>query len=171
MGGVLSAHAQVVELFSEHEEMVLAFIRSLVTTLDAKSPYTRGRSNTWALVTQRIAKELQLSHSEVESVFQSGLLHDIGKIGVDDAVLRKEESLAPGVPQDRPASRGGLCDSQRTAGIEDLLPGVLHHHERYDGRGYPSKLAGQAGSSGSLVSWRLPTRTMRWAVTGPIETA
>ncbi len=91
---MLSAHAQVVELFSEHEEMVLAFIRSLVTTLDAKDPYTRGHSERVALVAQRIAKELQLSHSEVESVYQSGLLHDIGKIGVDDAVLRKEEALS-----------------------------------------------------------------------------
>lgn len=145
VGGVLSAHAQVVELFSEHEEMVLAFIRSLVTTLDAKDPYTRGHSERVALVAQRIAKELQLSHSEVESVFQSGLLHDIGKIGVDDAVLRKEESLS--ALEFRKIARHpevGYAILSELRGIEDLLPGVLHHHERYDGRGYPSKLAGQA---------------------------
>lgn len=145
VGGVLSAHAQVVELFSEHEEMVLAFIRSLVTTLDAKDPYTRGHSERVALVAQRIAKELQLSHSEVESVYQSGLLHDIGKIGVDDAVLRKEEALS--ALEFRKIARHpevGFAILSELKGIEDLLPGVLHHHERYDGRGYPSKLAGQA---------------------------
>lgn len=145
VGGVLSAHAQVVELFSEHEEMVLAFIRSLVTTLDAKDPYTRGHSERVALVAQRIAKELQLSHSEIESVYQSGLLHDIGKIGVDDAVLRKEEALS--ALEFRKIARHpevGFAILSELRGIEDLLPGVLHHHERYDGRGYPSKLAGQA---------------------------
>lgn len=145
VGGVLSAHAQVVELFSEHEEMVLAFIRSLVTTLDAKDPYTRGHSERVALVAQRIAKELQLSHSEIESVYQAGLLHDIGKIGVDDAVLRKEESLS--ALEFRKIARHpevGYTILSELRGIEDLLPGVLHHHERYDGRGYPSKLAGQS---------------------------
>lgn len=145
VGGVLSAHAQVAELFKEHEDMVLAFIRSLVSTLDAKDPYTCGHSERVALVAQRIAKELQLSHSEVETVFQSGLLHDIGKIGVDDAVLRKEESLS--AAEFRNIARHpevGYAILSELRGVEDLLPGVLHHHERYDGRGYPAKLAGQA---------------------------
>lgn len=145
IGGVLSAHAQVVELFGNHEEMLLAFIRSLVTTLDAKDSYTRGHSERVALVAQRIAQELNLSREETQAIYQSGLLHDIGKIGVDDAVLQKQESLSP-VEFRKIAKHPeiGYTILSELKNLGHLLPGVLHHHERFDGRGYPNKLAGQA---------------------------
>ena len=145
IGGVLSAHAQVVELFRNHEEMVLSFISSLVTTLDAKDSYTRGHSERVAIVAQRLAQELNLPHGETEAIYQSGLLHDIGKIGVDDAVLQKQESLSP--LEFRKIAKHpeiGYTILSELKNLGHLLPGVLHHHERFDGRGYPNKLAGQA---------------------------
>ncbi len=143
IGGVLSAHAQVVELFRHHEEMVLAFIRSLVTTLDAKDSYTRGHSERVALVAQRIAIEMNLSREDSEEIYQAGLLHDIGKIGVDDAVLNKQASLSP-VEFRKIAKHPEIGHTiiSELKNLSHVLPGILHHHERYDGRGYPNKLAG-----------------------------
>ncbi len=145
VGGILASHTQVVELFRDHEEMVLAFIRSLVSTLDAKDPYTRGHSERVALVAQRIAQELKLSDSEVEVVYQSGLLHDIGKIGVDDAILQKPVALShQEFLKVATHPEVGYSILSELKNLAHLLPGVLHHHERYDGHGYPGKLAGPA---------------------------
>ncbi len=145
IGGILSSHTQLVELFTEQEEMVLAFIRSLVSTLDAKDPYTRGHSERVALVAQRIAEELQLPQTEIDAIYQSGLLHDIGKIGLDDTVLQKPEALS--ALEFRKVMRHpevGYTILRELKNLSHLLPGVLHHHERFDGRGYPHKLAGLA---------------------------
>lgn len=143
IGGVLSAHAQVVELFRRREEMVLSFIRSLVTTLDAKDSYTRGHSERVAMVAQRIAIEMNLSREEAEAIYQSGLLHDIGKIGVDDAVLHKQAALSP-IEFRKIAKHPEIGHTiiSELKNLSHILPGILHHHERYDGRGYPNKLAG-----------------------------
>lgn len=145
IGGVLASHSQVIELFRSHEEMVLAFIRSLVSTLDAKDRYTRGHSERVALVAQRIAVEMGLSEEKTLQIYQSGLLHDIGKIGVDDALIRKPEALS--AIEFRKIARHpevGYAILSELPKLEPLLPGVLHHHERFDGRGYPSQLAGNA---------------------------
>ncbi len=144
IGGVLSAHSQIVELFRRHEEMVLAFIRSLVTTLDAKDSYTRGHSERVALVAQRLAIELNLSRPESEAVYQAGLLHDIGKIGVDDALLHKQSMLTSA--EFRKIAKHpeiGHTIISELKNLNHILPGILHHHERFDGRGYPAKLAGR----------------------------
>lgn len=145
IGGILSSHTQVVELFRDHEEMVLVFIRSLVSTLDAKDSYTRGHSERVALVAQRIAQELQLPDSEIEAIYQSGLLHDIGKIGIDDAILQKPGALS-NLEFQKVATHPevGYSILSELKNLSHLLPGVLHHHERYDGHGYPGKLAGTA---------------------------
>ena len=143
IGGVLSAHAQVVDLFRRHEEMVLAFIRSLVTTLDAKDSYTRGHSERVALVAQRLAIELNLSRVDSEAIYQAGLLHDIGKIGVDDAVLHKQTTLtASEFYKIAKHPEIGHTIISELKNLSHILPGILHHHERYDGRGYPGKLVG-----------------------------
>ena len=145
IGGILSSHTQLVDLFRDQEEMVLAFIRSLVSTLDAKDPYTRGHSERVALVAQRIAVELQLPQSEIDAIYQSGLLHDIGKIGLDDSVLQKPEALSAlefRMVMQHPEV--GYSILRELKNLSHLLPGVLHHHERFDGRGYPHKLAGLA---------------------------
>ena len=143
IGGVLSAHTQVVDLFRRHEEMVLAFIRSLVTTLDAKDSYTRGHSERVALVAQRLAIELNLSRTDSEAIYQAGLLHDIGKIGVDDAVLHKQTALTSAeFHKIAKHPEIGHTIISELKNLSHILPGILHHHERYDGRGYPGKLVG-----------------------------
>ena len=145
IGGILAAQSQVVELFRDHEEMVLAFIRSLVSTLDAKDTYTRGHSERVALVAQKLAQQLKLPDAEIEAIYQSGLLHDIGKIGVDDAILQKPEALSPlEYQQVATHPEVGYSILSELKNLAHLLPGVLHHHERYDGHGYPGKLAGTA---------------------------
>lgn len=145
IGGILSSHTQLVDLFRNQEEMVLAFIRSLVSTIDAKDPYTRGHSERVALVARRLAEELELPQAEIAAIYQSGLLHDIGKIGLEDSVLQKPEALS--ALEFRKVARHpevGFTILRELKNLSHLLPGVLHHHERFDGRGYPHKLAGLA---------------------------
>ncbi len=145
IGGILAAQLRVFELFRDQDTMVLAFIRSLVATLDAKDSYTSGHSERVALVAERIAKQMNLSEREILAIFQAGLLHDLGKIGVSDALLLKRGTLS--------AEEYALVAKHPEVGYEilgelkglmHLLPGVRHHHERFDGLGYPDRLAGKA---------------------------
>ncbi|RLS52196.1 MAG: HD-GYP domain-containing protein [Planctomycetota bacterium] len=145
VGSIIAAQIRVVELFREQDTMVLAFIRSLVASLDAKDSYTRGHSERVALVAERIARQMQLPEPEVRTIFQSGLLHDLGKIGVSDAVLQKSESLSPEefhLIAKHPEVGHQILSELRN--LSTLLPGVRHHHERFDGRGYPDQLAGKS---------------------------
>ena len=143
IGHLLVAHTQICELFREREDMVLDFIRSLVSTIDAKDAYTRGHSERVALVAERIAQDLGLPPDEVLSIYQSGLLHDIGKIGIDDAVLRKPAALTPSEFQHMALHpEFGYKILSQLKSLSQLLDGVLYHHERYDGRGYPQQLSG-----------------------------
>ncbi len=145
IGHLLVAHAQLCELFREREDMVLEFICSLVSTIDAKDAYTRGHSERVALVAKRIAQKLRLPPDEVLATYQSGLLHDIGKIGIDDAVLRKPAALTPSEFQHMALHPElGYKILSQLKSLRHLLDGVLYHHERFDGRGYPQQLSGNA---------------------------
>jgi HD-GYP domain-containing protein (c-di-GMP phosphodiesterase class II) len=117
----------------------------MVSALDARDKYTRGHSERVACLGREIALELRLSEKETEDIYISGLLHDIGKIGVPDHVL-----LKPGRLTDEEFQ---IIKQHPTIGYEILkqipamsavLPGVLHHHEAVDGSGYPFGLVGNA---------------------------
>src|SRR5690606_26088192 len=110
----------------------------------AKDRYTCGHSERVAMLARRIAQAAGLSGPQAERVHICGLLHDVGKIGVPEAVLCKpgrlnDEEFAL-ITQHPAIGHRILKDIPM---LEDVLPGVLHHHERFDGRGYPSGLAGQ----------------------------
>src|SRR5205814_9436245 len=92
-----------------------------------------------------LAKEIGLPDNQVERIYMAGLLHDVGKIGVPEAVLQKTGRLT-NEEFDQMKKHPGigariLSDIKQ---VEDIIPGVLHHHERYDGKGYPARLAGQS---------------------------
>lgn len=143
VGTILGTHARNIELYREHERLLVSFVRSMVCTLDAKDPYTRGHSERVARVARCIAVELGLSEQEVEDVHLSGILHDIGKIGIDDRVLRKPGRLTEEERlhiQEHPTI--GYNILQGIENLRHVLPGVRHHHESWDGSGYPDGLRG-----------------------------
>ncbi|MEM9701189.1 MAG: HD-GYP domain-containing protein [Planctomycetota bacterium] len=145
VAAMLSTHLRNQGLFREREQMMLEFVLGLVHTLDARDPYTRGHSERVAIVAHRIGRELGLKPAELDNIYLSGLLHDIGKVGIDDGILRKPGRLTDEefdqVRRHPVIGYDILCG---ISGLSEILPGVRHHHEDFDGTGYPDKLAGEA---------------------------
>ncbi len=140
---LLTTHAHNASLFREKEELLVGTIKSLVTTLEARDAYTRGHSDRVAAIARIIARESGYSNEQAERLHLTGLLHDIGKIGVPDQVLNKPGRLDD---EERDAIQQhpeiGYEILRSIPSLEDVLPGVLHHHECLDGTGYPHGLAG-----------------------------
>jgi len=140
---MLATHARNAELFRESESLFIGVIRALVGVMDAKDPYTCGHSDRVAQLSRRLAKELGVGSTGCEQVYLAGLLHDIGKIGVADKILRK-----PGPLTDDEFSEIkkhpiiGFAILRHVQHLQHALPGVLHHHECMDGSGYPGELKG-----------------------------
>lgn len=140
---LLSTHLQNQRLFNEHDELLIDFVRSLVSTLDAKDPYTRGHSERVALIARRLSDELGLSADEQNDIYLSSLLHDIGKVGVDDRILRKPDQLTPEeFEQVQRHPDIGYQILKPLKRLQQILPGVRSHHEAVNGRGYPQGLKG-----------------------------
>jgi HD-GYP domain-containing protein (c-di-GMP phosphodiesterase class II) len=140
---MLATHARNVELFRESESLFIGVIRALAGAIDAKDPYTCGHSDRVARIAKRLAEELRLSTGECEQVYLAGLLHDIGKIGIADSILCK-----PGPLTDEEYAEIkkhpviGFAILRHVQHLQHALPGVLHHHESFDGTGYPGNLKG-----------------------------
>ncbi len=116
--------------------------QTLANALDAKDAYTFGHSERVARVALELGKEMGLQGEELGQVYLAGLLHDVGKIGVKDTILQKRGSLTQEEQdQVRQHVMIGYWILAELKPIRHLLPGVLHHHERYDGTGYPAGLA------------------------------
>jgi hypothetical protein len=142
--GLLGAFLENVELYEQQRRMFFGTIRSMSGALDAKDRYTRGHSDRVAYLSAAIARELGMAPEEVERVHLSGILHDVGKIGVPEAVLCKPGRLTDDEFEAiKRHPQIGYDILKDIPSLEDILPGVLHHHERYDGRGYPHGLAGE----------------------------
>ena len=140
---VLATHLRNSALFRDRERMLLEFVLSLVHALDARDHYTKGHSERVAVVAHRLACELGWAGDGLDDLYLSGLLHDIGKVGIEDAVLRKpgkltEEEFA----QIRRHPVIGYDILSGVRGLRAVLPGVRGHHENFDGTGYPDGLAG-----------------------------
>ena len=141
-GSLLATHARNIELYSEQQHLLTGVIRALVNAIDAKDSYTSGHSNRVGLMARRLAEQLRLPEEECEQAYMTGLLHDVGKIGIPDEVLLKEGKLTDeefDVIKQHPAI--GYSMLKHLKPLEYALPGILHHHERYDGAGYPMQLA------------------------------
>jgi HD-GYP domain-containing protein (c-di-GMP phosphodiesterase class II) len=141
---LLGTHRQNRLLYHELENLLLQFVNLLVSTLDAKDAYTRGHSERVAAIARRLGEELGLPERDLDDIYQSGLLHDIGKIGVNDAILQKDDSLTDEefdeVKKHPEIGYNILCGLKS---LRPLLPGVRSHHEDFAGTGYPDGLAGE----------------------------
>lgn len=144
VASTLATHAHNVELFRERESLLLGIVRAMVSAVDAKDPYTCGHSERVAMVARYLARRLGIPEDQCEHVYLAGLLHDLGKLGVPDAVLRKEGRLTEEeLDQIRPHPERGWAILQGLDPLKHLVPGILHHHEQYDGAGYPDGLSGE----------------------------
>ena len=136
-------HGRNLELVRQKDALLVGSIRALIRAIEAKDSYTFGHSDRVALFGKRLASELGLDHAECERIYTTGLLHDIGKIGVPDAVLSKPGRLTEEefdlIKQHPMNGYKILRDLEQ---LRFTLGGVLHHHEHYDGTGYPERLAG-----------------------------
>lgn len=140
---ILGTHVRNIDLYQQHEDLMVEVVRSMVSTLDAKDPYTRGHSERVALVARLIGEQLHLPADDLDDIYLSGVLHDIGKIGIDDRILRKPGKLTD--EEFEQIKKHPVIGYDILKGIKNLqhvLPGVRHHHEQYDGRGYPDGLVG-----------------------------
>ena len=131
--------------FADQQGQFLGTLHALSAAVDAKDPYTRGHSDRVALVAWQLAKAVGYDSDAAEAVRVSGKLHDIGKIGVPESTLRKPGRLNDDeFAQIKKHPEMGYEILKDIPSLGQHLPGVLHHHERWDGRGYPHQLAGEA---------------------------
>jgi HD-GYP domain-containing protein (c-di-GMP phosphodiesterase class II) len=127
----------------ENRQLFLGTVKGLAAAIDGKDPYTRGHSERVARFSVAIAQGLDLSDEEIEKIRISALLHDVGKIGIDDNVLKKPAALTDeefALMKQHP-QKGYKIMSQIPA-MKEFLPGMYMHHEMIDGNGYPQGLKG-----------------------------
>lgn len=127
------------------ELMTFASMEALARAIDARDPSTFGHSARVAAISVEIADQLDVPQKEREALRRAALLHDIGKIGIEDKVLRKPAPLNAAEAQDmQEHPRIGYDMLKGLPFLQPSLPGILYHHERWDGAGYPSGLSGSA---------------------------
>jgi putative nucleotidyltransferase with HDIG domain len=125
------------------EESALEAVESLNATVDAKDPYTAGHSQRVQRIAVALGEELGLERQQLDVLRFAGLFHDIGKIGVPDAILTKPDRLTElefEIVKRHPEDGARIVG--RLHRLHAAVPAVLHHHERWDGRGYPHGLRG-----------------------------
>lgn len=135
------------ELANTNEKLERAYLDTVQTlryTVEAKDPYTRGHSDRVSAFSVLLGKELGVSSEDLKTLEIGGLFHDIGKIGIPDSILLKEAKLTDDeysqIKNHPSIGAHILCNA---IVFQNILPIVKHHHERFDGNGYPSKLVGE----------------------------
>jgi HD-GYP domain-containing protein (c-di-GMP phosphodiesterase class II) len=129
----------------ENQMLFLNSVRMLAAAIDAKDPYTRGHSERVARYSMAIGKNLGLPEKDMRDLRISALLHDVGKIGIDDRILRKPGALSDDefeVMKQHPAKGAAIMSG--VAQLIDIIPGMKYHHEKWSGGGYPDNLQGEA---------------------------
>jgi HD-GYP domain-containing protein (c-di-GMP phosphodiesterase class II) len=134
-------------LFKDLKELFIGSLKALTSSIDAKDTYTHGHSERVAYISRWIAEKLcrleYMTEDQIHKVYLAGLLHDIGKIGIEEAVLRKNGKLTDqeySLIKKHPSIGAGIL--REIQQMREIVPGVLCHHERIDGRGYPNGLSG-----------------------------
>ena len=143
--GHLGPFLENASLYQDQRMLFMGTLTALSAAIDAKDPYTQGHSERVAHLSAELAKAAGLDDAEVERVRIAGLVHDVGKIGVAESVLRKpgrlDDSEFDAIKEHPEIGHRILKGISQ---LDDVLPGVLHHHERWDGNGYPHRIAGEA---------------------------
>jgi putative nucleotidyltransferase with HDIG domain len=144
VSAILAVHASNTDLYRKQAEFLASMVRALTSAIDAKDPYTCGHSDRVAQIAVALATELGCDRKQLDTLYLSGLLHDIGKIGIDDSVLRKTTRLSEAeyehIKLHTDIGYKILCDLKQ---LGEVLPVVRHHHEAWNGAGYPLRLAGE----------------------------
>ena len=142
---LLGVHLMNQRQFHQMQQMFDGMIQSLVSALDAKDAYTCGHSSRVADVAVELARRLGFDEDGIRRIRMAGMLHDVGKIGVEDSVLRKPGKLT--AEEFEQIKQHPVLGYEILKGIRqfrNILPAVRHHHESIDGSGYPDGLAGDA---------------------------
>lgn len=129
------------KLLEDMEKLAMGTVEALARTVDAKSKWTAGHSERVAELGGKIARAMGISQKEIDTIVRGGLLHDIGKIGIPVAILDKPGKLNDAEYSEiknHPAIGATILEPIKA--YQDILPLVLHHHEKYDGSGYPDGL-------------------------------
>ena len=143
MNVIKNINNELKDTYAKLENAYLESIETLRRTVDAKDTYTRGHSDRVSAYSVLIGRKLGLSEEDINLLKLGGLFHDIGKIGVPDTILQKPGKLTDDEYSEikNHPTIGAHILSNATI-FKDIIPIVKHHHERYDGHGYPSKLSG-----------------------------
>ena len=138
--------------YAETRELFFGTVSALSQAIDAKDGFTRGHADRVSRIAGAIARELGLSERQIEQIELAGLLHDIGKIGVEDRILMKPQRLDS---EEQELMRRhpiyGASILEPSAALRPLVQTILHHHENYDGSGYPEGLKGEEIPLGSRI--------------------
>ena len=145
MGDYVEKYIQQLRKAAEaNRSLFISSIRAFAAAIDAKDPYTRGHSERVAAYSRAIARYLGLPKDMQEKVWIAGVLHDVGKIGVQDRVLLKQGVLTPEeFEQMKLHPVIGADIIEPISALTDMIPGIRWHHEAWNGTGYPDKLQGE----------------------------
>ena len=141
---ILGIHGGNITLYQEQADFFASVVRALTSAIDAKDPYTCGHSDRVARLSVCLARRIGCSDDELDTIYLSGLLHDIGKIGIADHVLSKPGALTKEELEHiktHPQLGYKILDGVKQ--LDKVLPIVLHHHEAWNGSGYPDGLKGE----------------------------
>jgi putative nucleotidyltransferase with HDIG domain len=144
VGSLIVAQLSNAKIYTDLKELLFGIIRALTAAIDAKDPYTSGHSERVARIAVRLAEELRMPPGKRSDLYLAGLLHDVGKIGIDDGVLKKSGPLTP--EEFRKIQEHveiGVTILKDLRKLHHIIPGVRHHHESMDGTGYPDHLSGE----------------------------
>jgi PAS domain S-box-containing protein/putative nucleotidyltransferase with HDIG domain len=144
MGNSIALSIDNANTYEKLKGAYLKTVQSLVNIIEAKDMYTESHSVRVAQYATFIATELNMDKADIENIWVAGVLHDIGKIGISDAILNKKEWLTPEeyeLVKQHPVIAHRILSN---IGLEPrIMKAIRHHHERYDGKGYPDGLAGE----------------------------
>jgi len=134
-----------IDLYHDLERFVINVVKSLAYAIEAKDIYTRGHSERVNRYCMLVADQLNLDEEQKEALNWASILHDIGKIGIPENILNKPGRLSDeeyGIIKEHPKKGSNILEPLSEQ-LSSSLPSILHHHERYDGKGYPNGLKGE----------------------------
>lgn len=145
-------YAELREKIQKYQQLFLGTLKVLTAAIEAKDPYTRGHSARVNEYSKTIGVELGLSDEQLEFLQYAALLHDVGKIGIDEKILSKPGKLSTmewGTVKEHPLMGATIIEPIEL--FSEILPFVIHHHEAFDGEGYPRGLRGSEIPFGARI--------------------